>query len=195
VNLLVAFMCLVVLAGDSNTAHESFIGDGEFVLREYSYLQADYQFTKVAGWGWKSADLLDAMQQLPNDQPCATVILIGTNDALSGVPLWEFESNLRQIVELADNPILNTLPPDAHVDVLPYNAVIYQVAAERDVSVIDLYAAMGYLPQYGLQYDGVHLSTPWDSEPTDFTSDNLHFGFTVRNLLTLNALNNYGGAK
>ena len=118
------------------------------------------------------------------------MILIGTNDALSGVPVREFESNLRQIVALSNRPILNTLPYTPHADVGPYNAVIWQVAYEHNLPVIDLYSGLWAIGNHGLQYDGVHLSTPWDGSPLDFNQNDLDaFGFNRRNLLTLEALN------
>jgi hypothetical protein len=120
-------------------------------------------------------------------RPAAAVILLGTNDAMS--PTGTYEASMRRIVILSLNrgiiPILTTLPDQRGKDVGPYNAVIRSLAADWELPLIDLSSALASLPQQGLTPDGVHLS--W-LEPAVFEPPYLKYGMTVRNLLTLQAL-------
>jgi hypothetical protein len=87
-------------------------------------------------------------------------------------------------------PVLSTIPP---YEVEGYqhrpaelNAIVFQVALEYDVPVWDYWSALQTLPNLGLGSDFIHPSKGPD--PADFTRENLHYGYTVRNLLALKAL-------
>ena len=100
-----------------------------------------------------------------------------------------YRETMRRIVQFSLDrgilPILTTLPVLAGKDVEPYNAAIRGLALEREIPLIDLSAALAALPNQGLAPDGIHLS--W-VEPAVFEPQYLRHGMTVRNLLTLQAL-------
>ncbi|MGB7540280.1 MAG: SGNH/GDSL hydrolase family protein [Anaerolineales bacterium] len=191
-------------------------GTADYDLGEYGYLQdvIEYYLRENAQEGnsfvhdsfaartsWRAEHVLDpARVRAPCEagetpllceyrivRPAAAVILLGTNDAMS--PTGSYEESMRRIVVLSLNrgiiPILTTLPDLLGRDVGPYNAVIRGLAADWDLPLIDLSSALASLPGKGLTPDGVHLS--W-LEPAVFEPPYLKYGMTVRNLLTLQAL-------
>ncbi len=170
----------------------------------------------LAAWGgWVTRDLLDAGSvqiagvcqagEIPlvceyrMVRPAVAIIMIGTNDS-HYVPNAEYESNLRYIVqttiEMGIIPVLSTLPPkgvapsvDPNIPVM--NQIITTVARGYDIPLMDYYSAMLPLPRTGLSEDTVHPSWPVEydfASTADFTEANLQYGFTVRNLLTLQTL-------
>src|SRR6185503_9491321 len=92
-------------------------------------------------------------------------------------------------------PVLTTIPPRtdapamaARVPVL--NAIVRELAEERQVPLLDLEAALERLPGKGLMTDGIHLQ-PYGGlrpRPCAFDERGLQKGMNVRNLLTLQAL-------
>lgn len=128
-------------------------------------------------------------------QPAVALIMLGTNDAASGTSLSVYETQMRRIIETSEAngviPILSTIPPlnrRTKYSVEQYNEVIRRLAAEYDVPLIDYWAALQGLPGYGLSRDGVHPWAPYNAA-ADFSPENLATaGITVRNLLTLQAL-------
>jgi hypothetical protein len=191
-------------------------GSGDYSLGEYGYLQEMIDFysrenaregnsfadNSIAAHGsWRAEHVLDpskapspcAAGEVPLTceyrlvQPAVAVILLGTNDVMA--PTKGFETSYPRILaETLDRgiiPILNTLPPMRGQDVEPFNAVIRFAADQWDVPWIDLYSALVRLPGQGLSRDGIHLS--W-IEPAVFEPRYLEQGMTVRNLLTLQAL-------
>ncbi len=128
-------------------------------------------------------------------KPAAVLVMIGTNDS----PAYSadaFGERLRQIVETCIQynvvPILSTLPPRAEFNdnIIAYNQVITGMANSYGVPLTDLYSAVINLPNHGYGDDGIHLSVPPGGVPAtvDFTSDNLQYGSTMRNLTTLQIL-------
>jgi hypothetical protein len=87
-------------------------------------------------------------------------------------------------------PVLSTIPAfhragyEARVSEL--NAIVTAVAQQNDIPLWDYWAAMESLPNEGLGPDGVHPSAGPSS--SDFSADNLQYGYTVRNLGALQAL-------
>lgn len=126
-------------------------------------------------------------------KPSVALIMIGTNDVM-GTTSDAYRANLRRIVgDTVDQgiiPLLSTIPPfqrsgyEARADEL--NGIIVAVAQEYDIPVWQFWAALQPLPNRGLAPDGVHPS--WSPGPADFTADNLRYGYTVRNLTALEAL-------
>jgi hypothetical protein len=126
-------------------------------------------------------------------KPSVALIMLGTNDIL-GTTSDAYRANLRRIVgDTVDQgiiPLLSTIPPfqrsgyEARADEL--NGIIVSVAQEYDIPVWQFWAALQPLPNLGLAPDGVHPS--WSPGPADFTADNLRYGYTVRNLTALEAL-------
>jgi hypothetical protein len=82
---------------------------------------------------------------------------------------------------------MSTLPYDEFGDVVPYNQIIVAMAVEYDVPWMDFYQSIWDLDNHGLK-DGVHPSVPPGNDPANFTSENLQYGQTVRNLLVLHVL-------
>jgi Tfp pilus assembly major pilin PilA len=126
-------------------------------------------------------------------KPAVALILIGTND-VAVTDSETFRTRLRRIVDLSTQagviPVLSTLPDyqrtccSARIGEM--NALITQVAREADVPLLDLWSALQALPNTGLSSDGIHLSATGGS--TDFTAANLQYGYTLRNLLSLQVL-------
>lgn len=163
--------------------------------------------------GWSSTALLrasfaDKALCLPDETPLAceyrlvkpafALIMIGTNDA-GFLDEATYRNNLRAIVQRSVDtgvvPILSTLPARrdqeaAQAQALRFNTIIRQTARALRVPLIDLYAALETLPDAGLSPDGVHLSLPprGYADCAVFTAENLSYGYTVRNLLQLHAL-------
>jgi hypothetical protein len=197
------------------------IGNGSYTLNSYDYLQPAINYfsaapvrsgnsfnnkSLAATWGWSSVEVLSSYFvesicpgksslecELEQVKPAVAIILIGTNDALSGRDTSTYEGNLRRMVEICIEhgviPVLSTVPWDQHADVQPYNQVIITTAISYDVPWMDFYGATYGLENHGIDWaDGVHPSVPSTNDPTNFTADNLHYGHTVRNLLVLQAL-------
>lgn len=130
-------------------------------------------------------------------QPAAAIIMLGTNDLAGGRTPDAFRTNLRAIVRatIAQGaiPVLSTIPPfplqaalDARVS--EFNAIIRQTAREFDTPLMDYWAALQPLPDKGISADGVHPNAPPDGQSAVFDPNHLDYGYTVRNWLTLDAL-------
>jgi LysM repeat protein len=126
-------------------------------------------------------------------KPSVALIMIGTNDVPSTLA-ESFERRVREVLEISLElgvvPVISTIPPlhradtEGRVELL--NEIITRLAYEFDVPLWDYHAALQGLPDDGLFKDGVHPSTGPD--PTDFTPENLQYGYAVRNLTALQAL-------
>jgi hypothetical protein len=209
--------------GDSITEDSAFlfpIGDGNYALRDYDYLQPVVNYflaARVRGgnsfnnqslaavWGWSTFDLLNPDKvadtcpgvtplecEYSVIKPALAIIMIGTNDAIPHYDLGGFEGNIRQIIEASIDrgviPVMSTVPYDQFTDVQPYNQIIVAMAVEYDVPWMDFYEAVWDLENHGISPDGVHPSVPANNDPANFTSGNLRYGQTVRNLLVLHVL-------
>lgn len=128
-------------------------------------------------------------------QPSVAFILLGTNDVGYRTE-EEYTRDMGEIVKLSMEmgviPVLTTIPPQPRVAdrVVAFNRIIRDLASANDLPLIDLHAAFSALPNSGLAYDNVHPSWPPGDETlaADFTSENLTYGYTLRNLLTLQTL-------
>ena len=191
-------------------------GIGTYSLGEYGYLQEviAYYLAEEAYEGnsfvhaslaarisWHAEDVLNGMKNWPPCdpkelpllceyrivRPALAVILLGTNDAIA--PKGTFAESMQRVVTLSLGsgilPILTTIPELLGKDIGPFNAILRDLADRWKVPLIDLHAALAELPNQGLGPDGVHLS--W-VEPAVFEPQYLIHGMTVRNLLTLQAL-------
>ena len=124
--------------------------------------------------------------------PSMAVIMFGTNDMIVLTPN-QFDYYLRQVVRTTIQagvvPILSTFPrhlafPDRSIT---FNQIVVLVAQEYDVPLINLWLALEPLPNHGIAGDGFHLSGTMQGAGM-LTEDNLRYGYTVRNLVTLQAL-------
>lgn len=128
-------------------------------------------------------------------QPSAAIIMFGTNDVrLSS--LATYEKYMRLIIETSIQngvvPIVSTIPPIKAAwgvsRAEQYNAIVIKLAREYDVPLLDYYSAMKPLPYDGLAADGVHPSLPPNLQTTFLTQKNILYGYTLRNLTALQAL-------
>lgn len=122
-------------------------------------------------------------------RPSIALIMFGTNDAVNSSPDF-FRSNLSQVVQVSLDhgviPVLSTIPERTLGDiprerVYAFNAIITEVARAYHIPLWDYYGAMGGLWNYGIG-DGVHPSEPPDQNAANFSSENLNYGYPVRNL-------------
>ena len=127
-------------------------------------------------------------------KPSLAIIMFGTNDASYTEPA-AYDYYLRTLVALTlDNgvvPLLNTFPtrPEAPEKSLLMNQIVVKVAADYGVPLVNLNRALEALPNHGVDpNDTSHLSVPPDKRVDVFSAQNLQGGFTVRNLVTLQAL-------
>ncbi|MBN1438977.1 MAG: SGNH/GDSL hydrolase family protein [Anaerolineales bacterium] len=191
-------------------------GAGDYSLGEHGYLQEAIGFfsrenardgnsfvndSLAAREGWRAEHVLSpAKAQAPCPagesplaceyrivRPAIAVILLGTNDVMAGTPDFpdSMQTVILQSLESGVIPILTTLPAMIGKDSEPFNVAIRELALVWEIPLIDLSAALAALPNRGLGPDGVHLS--W-VEPAVFEPPFLKHGMTVRNLLTLQAL-------
>ncbi len=160
--------------------------------------------------GWTTQDILDPARangascrsgETPLEceyrvaRPSAAIILIGTNDVASLSP-EAFNANLVRIMEISLQrgiiPILTTLPWRLGYDgqVQQFNQIITNTAHHYDTPLLDYWTAMLPLSNNGLSSDGVHPSWPPGdySEAAHFNQANLGYGYTIRNLTILQAL-------
>ena len=126
--------------------------------------------------------------------PAFAVIMFGTNDVFFTDPAL-FDYNLRMIVietiEAGIIPILNTFPtrPEYPERSLLLNQIIVDVALDYDIPLINLWLALQELPYQGVNQDEtIHLTVPVNANACIFTEETLQFGYTVRNLVTLQTL-------
>jgi hypothetical protein len=164
----------------------------------------------AAGNGWGADRILQPGYNAPDvcgsdsplvceyriNHPSVAVIMIGTNDS-GGVTPAEYEANLRRIVEISLEmgviPVLTTIPPKLNdswntARAIEWNGIITLVARQYDIPLIDLYAALQAAPNQGIGDDGIHLSVPPDQNTGRLTTQNLQYGYAIRNLVTLRAL-------
>lgn len=144
-------------------------------------------------------------------KPRWVLIMSGTNDALLALPLGDtYKSLMAQMIdrvrELGPVPVLSTLPPMAvpahngesgEQRVAEANRIIEQVAAEKQVPLINLHAALAAegMVDEGLASDGLHLGTyGGDAQPdimrgsAMLTLPALSYGANRRNLIWLQTL-------
>lgn len=166
----------------------------------------------AAGNGWATSDVLDPSRAnaafcQPGETPLAceyrvvkpvvALVQFGTND-MARLDIGTYQANLHRIVEISREmgviPILFTIPPrwgfpDAEKAI---NQVIISTGRAYGVPVVDYAAAMATLPNNGLSADNVHPSwVPPDADfgnSADFLPENLRYGYTMKNLLALQAL-------
>ncbi len=127
-------------------------------------------------------------------QPSVAVIMFGTNDVSFTEPAT-YNYFLRTLVaETIDHgvlPLLNTFPtrPEDPEKSLLLNRIVVSVAEDYDIPLVNLNLALAPLPHQGVDpNDTIHLSVPADEQVDHFTEEHLQSGFTMRNLVTLQAL-------
>jgi len=120
------------------------------------------------------------------------VIMFGTSDLLVMTP-YEFDYNLRKLIEKTMDagvvPVLSTFPGNKGFwdRTIFYNKIVVRAAWDYDLPLINLWRALEDLPNSGLEEDGFHLGEP-DVEANATNLANPVYGYTVRNLVTLQSL-------
>jgi len=166
--------------------------------------------TVAAKVGWSAYSVLSPHNADPNQcdvgesplvceyrviQPSIAFIMFGTNDVGFRTE-DEYRHDMSEIIktsmEMGVIPVLYTIPPQLRVmdRVSAFNTIIRDLASANNIPLIELAPAMMDLPGNGLAYDNVHPSWPPGDEELAayFTPDNLSYGYTLRNLLTLQML-------
>jgi hypothetical protein len=128
------------------------------------------------------------------NKPGIALIMFGTNDMKSIKP-EDFDLYLRRVVVQTINngtiPILSTFPvqPGLEDASILYNKITVKVATDYDIPLINLYLALKPLEHQGVDpVNTTHMTKPADGKAGDLTKDGLQYGFNMRNLLSLQAL-------
>ncbi len=205
--------------GDCFTDHEYFLKYftwGRYNLGDYTALQPVIDtygesmddLSYAASVGFVAGAVLDPMWANPEvcqpdesplaceyrvHNPSVSVIMLGTQDVLLMTP-EQFDTALREIVRetVAANivPILSTFPGNLEFwdKSLQFNKIVVNIALDFDIPLINLWLALEGLPNHGLG-DSNHMSFPLTT-PADLTQPNLTTGYPMRNLVTLQTLDN-----
>lgn len=127
-------------------------------------------------------------------RPSVAIIMLGRMDVTYFDTAY-FERTARRVIEASIErgviPVLTTFVvlPDNHawVNSLYFNNVLVDLSDEYGVPLLNLWAAVQALPRFGIGPDFTHLSHALNEFCT-FTGSELRLGGTLRNLLTLQAL-------
>ncbi len=204
--------------GDSITAMSSFATcfDHDYQLASHASLEPTRAYfaagnaagsspfgrsSLAATGGWQTSDELAGTpcplaQEENAITPLYGIVLLGTNDNRYGRSPIAYGHDLWTIVDdlIGDGtiPILSTIPPvngdtstDARVPL--FNLIVRAIAQGRQVPLVDLHDALVPLPNRGIGSDGLH-PTVSPSGACDLGDSALQYGFNVRNLITVEAL-------
>ncbi|MCL5997460.1 MAG: LysM peptidoglycan-binding domain-containing protein [Chloroflexi bacterium] len=209
---------LVGDSNTANPAFIEPIDKGNYDLGEYGYLEETIRFFKgsfnlssvAAVGGFNTTRLYEPERASPAlcqpgegslvceyriKKPSVALILIGTNDR----PIWQdFERNYRPIIEDTISrgivPVLMTKGDDMETQYGGpsgyINTVIVKLSEEYSIPLLDLKQAIGIfnLPHGGFEGDGFHYNQPSDGRSAVFGGNYLQYGYTIRNLTALQAL-------
>ena len=171
--------------------------------------ESSWNRTTLAAMVGRSAVWVIGGDPSPLDEEIAAInprfalVNYGTNDMGLGstyeTALWPFVANFVALLDQLEArgiiPIVTGLNPRSDSVaaarwVPTYNTVTRAIAEARQLPYINLYAASVDLPDMGLVSDGIHGNVYSDgaSHPCVFTDQALQFNYNVRNLLTLEAL-------
>ncbi|MFN8417716.1 MAG: SGNH/GDSL hydrolase family protein [Anaerolineae bacterium] len=158
--------------------------------------------------GFNAASVLDPLWQMtalcpPEDSPLAceyrltkpalAIIMFGANDINTLTPA-QFDFYLRVVVHQTIDrgilPLLSTFPGNPRSDGRShqFNQIVYQIARDYDVPIMNLWLALQPLPDHGRERDTVYMTSTPQTHVSYFTPEHLKYGYTMRNLVTLEAL-------
>jgi hypothetical protein len=126
-------------------------------------------------------------------RPSIVLVMFGTND-MNSLSLAEYEYFMRLIVhDSIDHgviPVLNTFPGDPRdpAKANQFNRIVYMVANDYGVPVMNLWLALQDLPNSGRNTNTAYLSYLPGVSTAVFEGDNMDFGHTMHNLITLQTL-------
>jgi hypothetical protein len=130
-------------------------------------------------------------------QPSIAIIMIGLIDVRNNTPPDLFRSNMEQLIQLTINE--GVIPVITNIIVIPgqqrlsfddsikINGILLDLADQYQIPMINLWRAIQPLPNYGIGPDQTHLRHVVGSF-CDFTGAEQTVGGTLRNLLTLETL-------
>ncbi len=154
------------------------------------------------GWSAQSAvagDPSPLQNEVDAANPRYATVMFGTND----VGFMNLDLYGRSMVTIIDTlsmegvvPIITSVPPrdddaTANTWVPRYNLLARAIAQTRKIPFLDLHRELLNVPAHGLSGDGIHLSsysTTAGVRPCVLNAAGLDFGQNVRNLATLEAL-------
>lgn len=151
--------------------------------------------------GWTTADVLAGTPdhldlELAAISPRYATVLLGTNDVRYGRTVDAFGADLWTAVDrmlsTGTIPILSTLPamhgdPESNAHIPLFNRVVRAIAQGRSLPLVDFHLALSSLPNEGISADGIH-PTVAPQGACALTTEGLSYGYNVRNLMTLEAL-------
>ncbi len=202
--------------GDCNTEAYPFLSPLDFGLVNlgpYSNLQStvryfagSYARQSAAGrTGYNSLTVLDAVWADPNLcqagesslyceyrrlRPSVAIIMFGAND-VKNLTVQQFQQAMRRILDLSVRmgiiPVLTTFTGAQSDALLQYNMILVNLAREYNIPIINFWRAARTLPSSGLGADGLHLSYS-GSPQVSFNGEEKSYGFSLRNLVTLQTL-------
>ncbi len=183
-------------------------GDLQAVVDRFNSTGSFCHYDYTARTGFATANLLDSQWAIEAEcqagetplqcgnriyNPSYALIYLGIAD-MGFYTEQQFRQNLLSLIDFLSRngvvPILSTYPmADTFNDGKPqiFNAVIRDVAASESIPLIDVRSALHEYANRGTGPDGYHLSVR-DTSVTNFTGDELEYGRTLRELLTLQML-------
>ena len=174
---------------------DSFVADSRASHNGFnSAAVLDYQFNNVKGGPALCNARESALEcEFRVSKPSVAIIMFGTADVAVMTPA-QFNFYLRYIVRDAMDhgvlPLLSTFPENKALAVQSrqINQIVLTIGKEKSLPVMNLQEALKDLPNNGIDNDGIHLTIPPGEGSGYFTDENLKYGYTVRNLVTLQAL-------
>ncbi|WP_394822175.1 SGNH/GDSL hydrolase family protein [Pendulispora albinea] len=203
--------------GDSITASSSFfydVGNNAYALGNYAALGPTIEAIRAvpvgggknafnrdslaAKGGWTSGDVLAGtpsyvQREVAAIRPGYAIVMFGTNDGNAAT----LATNMNRIVDQLESEgvvaVVSTIPDrtdyaDAGTLIRAINTQVRSITAQRHVPLIDLFAALGALPNVGLGPDGVHPSVAAPGTSGYFNDSDLQYGYNVRNLTAIQML-------
>lgn len=126
-------------------------------------------------------------------KPGIAIIMFGTNDMTTLTPA-QYDFYLRMVViDTIDHgviPLLSTFPGDPWQPKKAnrLNQIVFQIAHDFDIPVMNLWLAIQPLPNTGLRPGSNYLSWVTGIQVAHFQDKPLQYGYTMRNLITLLSL-------
>jgi len=143
---------------------------------------------------WCAADESPLACEYRVARPAFAVIMFGTNDVIfTEAAAYDFYLRTILVETLGRDivPILNTFPtrPEDPGKSRLLNQIVVRAAADYGIPLVNLSRALEPLANQGVDPDDtLHLHTPPDKRTGILTDEYLQYGFNLRNLITLQAL-------
>lgn len=157
----------------------------------------------MGGWVAAYALAMDPMSALRNEmdytRPAYAIVMYGTND-LDRIAPEEFTRDMTRILDIVESygsvPVMSTIPDrldraEAGARVPAFNEAIRAMAASRHLPLMEFWRSLQDLPRKGIDPDGIHPSAYVSNGNVAcgvLTPDGLRFGYNMRNLVALFAL-------